>query len=104
MTRRYEKMDRNTRQYRWYNVLERQITLRLKHPSCNTNTVAHFPGSRNDLIEHALRDIDDSDMVGMTNRSSSNPQRISIELTFLNCEGYRIILRMKCVYALNNNG
>jgi len=33
-------------------------------PSDNTNPVANFLASVNDLFEHALRDVDYSDMVG----------------------------------------
>jgi len=36
------------------------------------NPVAHFLASVNDLIEHALRDVDDSDMVGMTIQNQVN--------------------------------
>ena len=39
--------------------------MRLINPSDNANPVAHFLASVNDLIEHALRDVDDSGMVGM---------------------------------------
>jgi len=39
------------------------FTVRLKPPSDNTNPVAHFLANMNDLIEYALRDVDDSDMV-----------------------------------------
>ena len=35
-------------------------------PSVSTNPVAQFLVSVNDLIEHAIHDIDDSDIVGMT--------------------------------------
>jgi len=59
--RRFEIMDTNTRQYRQYNAVGRQRTVRLIPPSNNTNPVAQFPASVNDLFEHALRDLDDSD-------------------------------------------
>jgi len=32
----------------------------------NKNPVTHFQASMKDLIKHALRDVYDSDMVGMT--------------------------------------
>jgi len=35
-------------------------------PSDNSSPVAHFLATVNDLIEHPLSDVDDSDMVGIT--------------------------------------
>jgi len=64
MARRFEIVDTNTRQYRRYNAVGRQLTVRLILPSDNTNPVANYLASVNDLMEHALHDIDDSDMVG----------------------------------------
>jgi len=72
MARRFEIMDTNTRQYRRYNAVGRQLTVRLIHPSDNSNPVAHFLASVNDLFEHALRDVDASDMVGITIQNQVN--------------------------------
>jgi len=69
MARRFEIMDTNTRQYRRYNAVGRQLTVCLIPPSDNANPVAHFLTSVNNLFEHALRDVDDSDMVVMTSKS-----------------------------------
>jgi len=66
MARRFEIVDTNTRQYRRFNAIGRQLTVRLRPPSDNTNPVSYFLASVNDLIEHALHDVGDSDMVGMT--------------------------------------
>ena len=66
MARRFEIVDTNTRQYRRFNAIGRQLTVRLRPPSDNTNPVIYFLASVNDLIEHALHDVGDSDMVGMT--------------------------------------
>ena len=65
-------MDANTRQYRRYNDVGRQLTVRLIPPSDNTNPVAHFLASVNDLFEHALRDVDDSDIVGIRIQNQVN--------------------------------
>jgi len=80
MARRFEIMDTNTRQYRRYNAVGRQLTLRLIPPSDNSDPVAHFLASVNHLFEHALRDVDDSGMVGMTiqNRVNQNDKPIGI--------------------------
>jgi len=59
MARRLVIVDTKTRQYRRYNAEGRQLTVRLISPSDSTNLVAHFLASVNDLIEHALHDVDD---------------------------------------------
>jgi len=66
LARRFDILDRNTRQYRRYNSVGRQITTRLIPPSYNSDPVTHFLASVNDLFEHVLRDIGDSDMVEIT--------------------------------------
>jgi len=66
MARRFEILEANTRQYRRHNAVERQLTVRLILPSGSTNSVAYFLASANELIKHALRDVNESDMLGMT--------------------------------------
>ena len=66
MDRRFDILDRNTRQYRRYNDVGRQITARLIPPSDNSDPETHFIASVNDLFEHALCDEDAADMVGIT--------------------------------------
>ena len=39
---------------------------------CLIQPVANFPASVNDLCEHALRDVDDTDMVGITIQNQGN--------------------------------
>jgi len=82
MARRFEIVDANTRQYRRYNAVGRQFTVLLIPPSHNTNPVAHFLASVNDLIEHALRDVDDCDMVGMTFQNQVNQTDKPIVISF----------------------
>jgi len=72
MAWRFEIIDKNTRYYRPYNAIGRQITVCLTPPSDDSDPVAHFLVSVNDLSEHVLRDVDDSDMVGMTNQNHVN--------------------------------
>ena len=67
--RRFEIVDTNTTEYRRYDAVGRQLTVRLIPSLDSTNPVAHFLASVNHLIEHALHEIDDSDMVGMTSES-----------------------------------
>jgi len=66
MARRFEIMDTNTRQYRRNNSVGRQLTVRVTPPSDNSDPEAQFLESVNDVFENALRDVHDSDMVGMT--------------------------------------
>jgi len=82
MASRFEKVDTNTRQSRRYNTVGRRLTVCSIPRSDNTNPVAHFLPSVNDLIEHALRDVDDSDMVGMTIQNQVNQNDKSIQISF----------------------
>jgi len=66
MVRRLEKMDTNTREYRRYDAVGRQITVRLIPPFGQYDPLPDFLASLNDHFEHVLRDVDDIDMVGIT--------------------------------------
>jgi len=69
MAHSFEVVDANTTEYRRYNVVGRQLTVRLIHHSDNKNPVAHIPASVNDLIDLAFRDVEDTDMVGINIQS-----------------------------------
>jgi len=58
--------------------------LRVIPPSDNNNNnpVAHFLTSVNDVIEHALRDVEDSDVVGMTIQNQVNQNDKPIGISF----------------------
>ena len=56
--------------------------MRLITPLDNTNTVAHFLASVTDITEHALRDVDHSDMVGMTIQNQVNQIDKPIGISF----------------------
>ena len=75
-------MDANTRQCRRYNAVGKQLTVSLVPTSDNMNPVAHFLASVNDLIGHALRDADDSLMVGMTIQNQVNQNDKPIGFSF----------------------
>jgi hypothetical protein len=64
--------DEINREYRRFNTVGTQLTVRLLPPSDATDPVTHFLASVNDLFEYALRDCDDSDMVGITIRNEVN--------------------------------
>jgi len=81
MDRRFDILDCNTRQYRRYNAVGRQITARLIPPSDNSDPVTHFLDSVNDLVGHVLLDVGDSDMVGITIRNQVNQNDKPIGIT-----------------------
>jgi hypothetical protein len=80
MANRFVIDDVVRRQYRRFNVVGTQFTVRLLPPSDNSDPVGHFLASVNNLFEHALRDVDATDMVGMTiqNRVNQNDKPIGI--------------------------
>jgi len=82
MARRFDILDTNTRQYRRYNAKGRHITVRLIPPSDNCDPVTHFLDSVNDLFQHALRDVDDSDMVGITIQNVVNQNDKPLGISF----------------------
>jgi hypothetical protein len=63
------------RQYRRFNTVGTQLTIRLLPPSDDTDPVTHFLASVNELFEYALRDCSDPDMVGITIRNEVNEDK-----------------------------
>jgi len=82
MGRGFEILDVSTREYGRYNAVGRQLTVRLIPPSDSTNSAAYFLASVNDLIEHALRNVEGSDMVGMTIHNQVNQNYKPIRISF----------------------
>jgi len=72
MARKFQIDGTITRQYRRFNALGTQLTERLLPPSNNVDPVNHFVTSVNDLFEHVLQNVSDSDMVGMTIHNQVN--------------------------------
>jgi len=83
MAPRFEIVDTNTRQYRRYNAIGRQLTVCLIHHSDNTNPVAHFLAGVNDPFEHALRDVDASDTEGLTIQNQVNQNEKPMGINFI---------------------
>jgi len=56
------------RQYKRFNAVGTQITVRLLPPSEgeDSNPMSHFLASVSDLFEYALQNCEDSEMVGIT--------------------------------------
>ena len=65
MERRFKIEGEITRQYRRFNAVGTQLTVRLQIRPDEENPVSHFLASVNDLFEHALQGVSDSDMVGI---------------------------------------
>jgi len=57
MTRRFEIDDTIRRQYRRYNAVGMQLTVRLLPPANNSYAAGHFLASVNELFEYALQDV-----------------------------------------------
>ena len=82
MARRFDILDGNTKQYRRYNAVGRQFTARLISPSDNSEPVTNFLARVNVLIEHALREVGDSDMVVITTQNQVNRNDKPIGISF----------------------
>jgi len=82
MARKFEIDDTITRQYRRFNAVRTQITVRLLPPSNNVEPVNRFLTSVNDLYEHVLQNVSHSDMVGMTIHNQVNQSDKQIGISF----------------------
>ena len=66
MAHTFEVVREVRRQYRRFNTMGTQLTVRLNPPaSPDANPVDHFLASVNDLFEHALQEVGDGDIVGI---------------------------------------
>ena len=61
------------RQYSRFNARGTEVTVRLLPPAVGDNQdgITHFQTSVNDLFYYALKNVDDSDMVGVTIQTRS---------------------------------
>ena len=84
MARRFEIDGDITRQYRRFNAVGAQHTVRLLPPSDedDTDPVSNFLARLNDLLDHALQNVGDSDMVGITIRNEVNQNEKPIGISF----------------------
>jgi hypothetical protein len=81
---RFTIQEEITRQYRRFNAVGTQLTVRLLPPTEkeDSNLMSHFLTSVSDLFEHALQNCDDSDMVGITISNEENVQDKAIGVSF----------------------
>jgi len=72
------------RQYRRFGAEGTQLTVRLlpPHEGEDSNSMSHFMASVPDLFEYALRNCDDSDMVGITITNEVNVSDKAIGISF----------------------
>jgi len=63
MARRIEIEDTIKRQYRRYNAVGTQLTVRLLPPTDNSDPMGHFLASVNEHFDYVLQDVSDEDMV-----------------------------------------
>jgi hypothetical protein len=70
-----EELGELNKEYRRFNTVATQLTVRFKPPSETETTpdpVYHFLASVNDLYEHPLQNVNDSDIAGIAIHSEWN--------------------------------
>ena len=82
MDRRFKIEGEITRHYKRFNAMGTQLTVRLQPPLDEENPVSHFLDSVNDLNEHALQGVSDSDMFGITIQNEVNQNDRAIGISF----------------------
>jgi len=80
MVHRFEIENTITRRYSRFNAIGTQLIVRLLPPSNARDPVSHFLTRVNDLFEHALQNLSDTDMLGITihNRVNQNDKQNGI--------------------------
>jgi hypothetical protein len=83
MAHRFEIVREIRRDYRRSGTVGKQFTVRLNPPSdLDLNPIDHFLASTNDVFEHVLQDVQDSDMVAVAIRNEVNQSDKPIGLNF----------------------
>jgi hypothetical protein len=83
MAHRLEIVSEIHRDYRRFGTVGKQFTVRLNPPShLDLNPVDHSLASINDLFEHVLHDMQDSDMAGFAIRHEVNQSDKRIGVSF----------------------
>ena len=72
MDRRFKIEGEVTRQYRRFNAVGTQLTVQLLPSPDEENPVSYFLARVNDLFQHVLQGVSDSDMVGITIQNEGN--------------------------------
>jgi len=82
MARIFEVEDTITRRYSRFNAIGTQLIVRLVTPSNARDPFSHFLAIVNDLFEHALQNLSDSDMVEKHKHNRVNQNDKPIGLSF----------------------
>jgi hypothetical protein len=83
MHHHFEVLRENVRQYRRFNAVGAQITVRLRPPpGPEPDPVRHFLASVNELFEYALENVEDTDMVGISISNKEHMTYKAIGLSF----------------------
>ena len=92
MDRKFTIIDELTREYRSFNKVRTQLTVRSLPTTSEENerdSVSYFMASVNNLCEHALRNCDDSDMVGIPIRNEVNMRDKAIGISYRRKDSFR---------------
>jgi len=84
MDRKFTIIDEITNTYRRFNTIRNQLNVRLLPPlnEEERDPISYFIDSVTNLCEHALRNCDVSDMVGISNRKEDNMRHQVIGISF----------------------
>jgi hypothetical protein len=83
MSQRFEIVSEDRREYRRFNTIGTQLTVRLNPPTePGTDPVNHFLSGMNDLFEHVLQGVADSDMVGVAICNDVNQNDRAVVIRF----------------------
>jgi hypothetical protein len=86
MARYFTVLGEVNRHYRRFNAEGRQVTVRMLAPpsasAAAQDPTRHFANSVDELFEYSLRDLDPSDMVGISIHNANNQQDRPVGLSF----------------------
>jgi len=82
MARRIDVDDTIKIQYRQYNALGTQLTVRLLPLADNSDPVGHYLASVNEIFDYVLQDVSDEDMAGITIKNQVNQNDKPIGISF----------------------
>ena len=83
MFQTFEILSKVRKEYRRFNAIGRQITVRLNPSSeININDFSHFLAKVKDLSEHAFQNISDSGTIGVAIHNYVNQNDIPIGISF----------------------
>jgi hypothetical protein len=83
MYQHFNILSERTKEYRRFNTVGTQLTVRLKPPSdSDNNPVDNFLASVNELFEYALQNVGDGDMIGFMIRNEINQKEKTFGLAF----------------------